>query len=180
LLIAGMGTAGAVAARSVHSIAPVAAEKSRCPRTDKRLPGSQNPAAKRVLVPVRPRRLLLCRYHGLNPDLTRAGTLARSRRLDKRLTVKRLARKFNALKSFAPCTNPSGCTIACPASDDTKVVAFFRYRRRADVPVVVEIGGCGNVSNGQLNRTAMYEPGPKLVTELLTLTHCRRSGPGCA
>jgi hypothetical protein len=180
LLVPGIGTVGVVAAESVHSITPVATEQSRCPRTDKRLPGSQDPAARRVLVPAGPRGLLLCRYHGLDPDLTRAGMLARSRQLDRPLTVKRLARKFNALKSFAPCTNPAGCTTSCPDTDGTKVIVFFRYRRRADVPVVVEIGGCGNVSNGQLNRTSIYEPGPKLLASLLTLTHCRRSGPRCA
>ena len=181
LLFIGMGTAGAVAAGSERSIhGRVSTGHRACPPTNKDSPSNQSPAAKTVLVPGAPRGLLLCRYRGPNPDPTRAGTIARSRRVERRLTVKRLARKFNALKSFPPCANPAGCTILCPATDGTKVLALFRYRRQPDLSVLVEVGGCGDVSNGRLHRTSIYKPGPKLVNQLLTLTHCRRSGPGCA
>jgi hypothetical protein len=110
--------------------------------------------------------VLLCRYRGVNPTPELAGTLLTSRRIKRRAVVRRLAREFNALRSISP----GGGVTACPADDGSKLIAFFHYAGAPDVPVTANLRGCRSVTNGQIVRTALSDPGDKLLRHIKKLT----------
>jgi hypothetical protein len=134
-----------------------------CPSSDRKPVTSHNPAGGKTLVPPGARGVLLCRYRGLNPRPERAGRLARSRRITDKAVVSRLVREFDALRP-----PPTGAR-ACPSDDASMVIAFFAYRRAADVAVAIHLTGCADATNGRLQRTALY-PGSTLIRHLKTLT----------
>jgi hypothetical protein len=139
---------------------------ARCPHTDQHPGTIHGEAAKTMLVPPGTNGVLLCRYHGFNPNPDQLGTLAKSRPITRRATVERLARQFNALQP--PPAGPG--VTACPFDDGSKVLAFFLYRKSRDVPVSVGLGGCRRVSNGQLGRTALGDTGTNLLRRIKRLT----------
>jgi hypothetical protein len=110
--------------------------------------------------------VLLCRYRGVNPNPDAAATLTTARRIRRLAAVRRLAHEFNALRSV----QPGGGVIACPADDGSKVIAFFRYPSAPDDPVTVNLRGCRSVTNGQVVRSALIDPGQKLLRHIEKLT----------
>jgi hypothetical protein len=161
-------TAGLAVA--VVALPAPAAQQGWCPHRD-RDPRSDNDDAKRILVPRGARDAWLCRYRGLNPNPAQVHTLAYSRHVTKGPQVRQLTRRFNALKPWP--NNGQGVTT-CPFSDSSEVVAFFRYSRSSDVPVSVSLNGCRSVTNGQLTRDGLRDPGPRLLRHLESLTNCKR------
>jgi len=176
LLATGVCVGVAVAMASANSSPADAPGYYRhCPHKD-RDPRSQGDAAKLMLVPDGAYEALICRYRGLNPQPAQVRTLAYSRQLTRRATLRQLARQFNALKPWPG----NGGTTSCPFGDASEVVAFFRYRRSPDDPVSAQLNGCRSVSNGQLGRDGLRDPGPRLLRHLERLTHCKRQGqPFC-
>jgi hypothetical protein len=163
-----MGAAITVAFPVPHRNARELAHRLRCPaQTNQQSTTFQDNAATTRLVPGGARGVLLCRYHGLNAARGQFGALAYSRRITRKTTIKRLARKLNALRPFKPGV------IICPAGDRSKVLAFLRYKYLPDDRVSIELSGCRRVSNGHMTRSALYDPGPKLVRHIKRLTHCR-------
>ena len=140
-----------------------------CPRTAVTPQLSDDPAAMTALVPSGASSVLLCRYRGLNPDPRRHGTLADSRLITAARVVRQLSRRLDALPSMPPGT------YSCPSDDASELIAFFHYRRSSDDPVIVQLLGCGGVTNGYLHRWTAKDPGPRLERQLLKLTHCKRS-----
>jgi len=173
-------TASALVAALIASDAAVGESPttySACPHRDTD-PRSQGDAAKMALVPPGAYRVLLCRYHGLNSAVAQARTLAYSRKVTSTKRVRQLARQFNALKPWPS----SGVVTTCPFDDESEVVAFFRNGRSADVPVSSKLNGCRSVTNGQIGRNGLRDPGPRLLRHLMRLTHCKieEHGPWCA
>jgi hypothetical protein len=152
-----LGGSSAAGSSTVH--------RAVCPRTDTRPPVTSRPAGQ-PLVPAGATGALLCRYRGMNPDFSRYGHLAYTARVTSAVVLGRLAGDFDALRPF-----PRGPT-SCPADDGARIVAFFRYRRGPDEPVVVDLGGCAKVTNGPVTLTAGPHPGPRLLARLRYLTRC--------
>jgi hypothetical protein len=142
---------------------------SACPASDRRQLKSTAAGSNTKLVPRVPRQVLLCRYSGLNPILSRAFRLLAQRLINDRQTVARLTAEFNALKRV-----PSGAQ-ACPADSGVEIIAIFRYlpTPRADDPVTLDPDGCTGVTNGRLTRAARFAPGPALIGQLEALTETR-------
>jgi hypothetical protein len=138
----------------------------RCLSTDRHLRHRfrDYPALHRELVPPKPRRLVLCRYAGLNDRHHDPGTLVRSHHVARRARIRRIARLFDWLKP------PPEGPINCPADSGSKVLARFRYRGSPDDLVAQELSGCRFATNGHLVRWALSRPGPRLIDLLRRLT----------
>jgi hypothetical protein len=162
----GVGAAVTLATGNPSRAEPASGYQTQCPHDDRHPETSEGEAAKATLVPRGARGVLLCRYHGLNTRYE-AGTLAYSRPVTKGKRVDRLAGELNALRPLGP--GP----IACPADFGANVMAFFHYTKAPDDAVSVELSGCSLVSNGQISRSAMQRPGPKLLRQVERLTHCK-------
>jgi hypothetical protein len=139
---------------------------TRCPDSDRTPAVSQGAAAAKALVPRGTRSVLLCRYRGVSPNPDQAGALATSRRIKKRGLVRRLASEFNALRPI----QPGGGVAACPFDDGSKLIAFFHYAGAPDDPVTVNLRGCRSVTNGQIVRSALSDPGDELFRHIKKLT----------
>jgi hypothetical protein len=137
-----------------------------CPGRDRQKLTSMASGAKAQLVPSGARRVLVCRYGGLNSGFFKM-RLVNLRLVLDAATVTRLANEFNALKPF-----PTG-SISCPADFGQNIIAIFSYRPgpRSDDPVTVDTSGCAPVTNGNLTRTAMFQPGPALLGQLKGMTN---------
>jgi hypothetical protein len=118
-----------------------------CPKVGRHAAKSHEPDANTVMIPTGARSVLLCRYHGLNPQ-QRYAQLDRARLVQTPTTVRGFVNKINALEPFPVVTT-------CPRDDATKVVAFFRFSAAREVPIVIELSGCGGVSNGSVVREAI-------------------------
>jgi hypothetical protein len=147
------------------SFGRASAHKPVCPRTDRHLPTAKSQVKIEVLVSGGARAVLLCRYRGVNPDPTRTETLARSRVITSSAIVAKLAQRFDKLQPAAPGT------YACPADDQSKIIAIFQFSHGPSGPVVTSLEGCRLVTNGRVSRTALYAPGAQLVSQLKALTH---------
>lgn len=133
-----------------------------CPRQIDLVPYRHDRAAHRRLVPGRPDRLVLCRYTGLtqpNPE-----GLRRSRAVDGRRHVRRLAHRFNQLPPF------SSGPIACPADFGETLLARFRYPHARDDYVRVDLAGCRLATNGPRTRLTTGRRGGLLVRALERLS----------
>jgi hypothetical protein len=139
------------------------APSPRCPAKVAAAKPTNNPAGSSALVPSRPTRLVLCRYTGLNDQPPMA--LAYSVRIKRAGRVRDLGRKLDTLPE-----RPDG-TSACPSGDGSAIAARFSYKKAAPVTVVVQLGGCGDVTNGRVHRTSMGAE--SLVERLKALTGCQ-------
>src|SRR5229473_2480859 len=151
MAVAALLAACVIAAGGVTtSFGRASAHQPVCPRTDRHLPTATSQVKVNVLVSGGARAVLLCRYRGVNPDPTRAGTLARSRAITSPAIVAKLAQRFDMLRPALPGT------YACPADDQSKIVAIFEFGHGRSDLVVTSLEGCRPVSNGRLSRTALY------------------------
>src|ERR1700751_1038797 len=103
------------------------------------LPHHQRAGVVTAMVPGHPRRLLGCRYHGLNQP-QRPGTLATS----KTLPAGRIASDLNR----APIVARNGPVPSCPADFGDQSLLIFRYPDRTQLLVTVETSGCLSATNG--------------------------------
>jgi hypothetical protein len=125
------------------------------------------PPAKRRLAPAGADAIRLCRYAGLNSALA-SGSLAGSRLVRSRTLVGGLVSKFDQLKQLPP-----GKVFACPDENGSQVLALLTYPSGERVTILVQTSGCGEVSNGDVSRTASGQAtsvGQRLVAELTRLT----------
>jgi hypothetical protein len=99
------------------------------------------------MVPGHPRRLLGCRYHGLN-QREPAGTLAAS----KALPASEIASGFDDARVISP----AGPARHCPADFGELILLVFRYPDGTSFRVTVESDGCGDATNGA--RTVLTPP----------------------
>lgn len=134
---------------------------SRCPASDHRQLRSHARGASSTLVPGHPRRLLLCRYRGLQGKRAGWHRLIAHRRLSKQSTITGLQTRLNALPA------PSGTTV-CPNDNGARIIAIFGYRHGAADPVTVALTGCPSATNGPVTRSAINAPA--LLRRLKALT----------
>jgi hypothetical protein len=108
-------------------------------RRGARLPLSSVPK----VVPGGPTEILVCRYSGLGakPSSPGAFRLISHHLITDTAVVRPIAQELNHLK-------PAGGPTACPADNDTAIIAFFRYRNASTNPVTVGLSGCRLVTNG--------------------------------
>ena len=134
------------------------------------------------MVPAGAKTLMICRYNGMNAfgGVPQWGLRGKGATSDP-ATITALARALNALKPV-----PRNEAFSCPSDDSSSLLAFFGYASGASNPVTIDIGGCGNVTNGHLSRMfggaitqrmlALVKP-VKLATATLegTIAGCVRS-----
>jgi hypothetical protein len=151
---------------------PVVARATRCsPHAPTHIPANPWRAARAQLAPPGADGLRLCLYSGLNGHPPVA--LVRSRELINRSRVSGLVRDFDRLPP------PASGVFACPADDDSQIVAVAYYPRGRRVEIQIRLTGCRTVTNGDALRTAagiaVPRPyGPALIAKLRRLL---RGGP---
>src|SRR5438093_1128479 len=97
------------------------------------LPHHQRAGVTTTMVPGHPRRLLGCRYHGLNQPQPQ-GTLATS----KALPASEIASAFDDARVISP----AGPARSCPADFGEQIVLVFAYASGTPFRVTVEAEGC--------------------------------------
>jgi hypothetical protein len=172
---AGIAFAVTVGALAVGLAGPSPASSSRtdplvrvypiCPAHNRHLISSTTIGSATALIPIGARQALLCRYSGVAANRARALRLIALSLVGNKSTVDGLAAEFNALEQLAGAH-------ACPSDSGASIIAFFRYgsTRESDDPVTVDLKGCMSVTNGRLDRTAVWAPGPALIRRLKALT----------
>ena len=142
-----------------------------CPAAAPAQPAAGDSSATGPLVPRHARRVVLCRYNGL--DNTPASALAQARVLKGRARSRALQRRFNRL----PAT-PDGAR-ACPSDDGTVILARFYTGHAAPTTVTTHVLGCRDATSGTVTRTAIGSD--RLINRLEALTGCVPTGriPAC-
>jgi hypothetical protein len=120
------------------------------------------------LVPVTARKLVLCRYSGMNA--TPALALAVTEVISDAGAVDTWRQRFNSLPA-----GPSG-TRHCPAGFGESILAGFVAITSYTV-VKVELLGCGLATNGSIIRDTYQATDPTFVTDLEALTGCHSARP---
>ena len=148
----------AVAALSVAALvivaSPVSATSRRAanprlvcpPHPPASLPHHQRAGVRTTMVPGHPRRLLGCRYHGLNQPQPQ-GTVAAA----KMLPTSEVASEFDDARVISP----GGPVPSCPADFGEQIMLVFGYAD-GSFRVTVDAGGCGYATNGA--RTVLTPP----------------------
>lgn len=142
-----------------------------CPVSDRQPLVSTTRGSAAELVPAGALQVLLCRYSGVNPIPSAADRLVAHRLVGSRLGSQRLAAEFDALKPVQPGS------YSCPVDFGVEIIAIFRYASRSDDPVALDPNGCTSVTNGHVDRTAGFAPGPHLISQLEALTAGRSPSP---
>lgn len=125
-----------------------------CPSHFQRPHFGNYPALHRVMVPRKPGRFVVCRYHGLNaPD---PQSLGGSGIVRHGVRLHRVVRIYDALP--APPSGP----IACPADWGREIIVDFRYPNRPDDLVRQDLTGCRFGTNGHRS-VAMNRRGERLL-----------------
>ena len=158
---------GALACLSGMSLA-AGARPAACPAGDRGAVVSARAGAARELVPPGARRLLLCRYGGLNDGGAAFRLVAAPALVTDATAVSRFARELDALK-------PTTGVYHCPSATGRAIVAYFRYASGPEDPVTVALDGCQIIANGHLRRTAgVQAAGRSLIAALVALVPKRR------
>jgi hypothetical protein len=116
----------------------------RCPPSDRTFKPSPDPLAKRVLVPVGPTGVRVCRYWGEGDGMHR-WTLSGQRLVTGGSALDRLVRRLDSLPPIQ--TVPAR---SCPVFGARSLLLLFQYSRTSDDPVRILRQGCVSVSNGRL------------------------------
>jgi hypothetical protein len=151
-------TAAAIAAGSSASIAPAPCT----PKAPSRVARNPWRAAKQTLIPPGANAVRLCRYAPL-PGLE----LVKANLVTDPTLVARLVSEFDKLRAA-----PSG-PVACPNDNGAQILARVSYPDGHAVTVLVSLGGCGDVTNGDVVRSgtrALFGELKRLTpTPMLTL-----------
>jgi hypothetical protein len=121
-----------------------------------------NPESDDALVPAGAKRLLLCRYWGMNHG-KRSLRLAKSRLVDDPPTARRIADGLNELSPF-----PDG-TFACPFDEGARTYALFEYSDASAVVVELSFEGCPAATNGRADVAWLGDPVARQVKNLVPL-----------
>jgi hypothetical protein len=157
LALTGCGTATAAASHFGGAGAP-----ARCPtRPPTSIRPNPWPPTHAKLAPAGAAAIRLCRYSGLNSNP--ALRLTRSVLIGDGRTVRSLSRLLARLPPFMG-------TTACPADDNSQILALLAYPRGHRVMIDVHLRGCNQVTNGNLTRSALRRPGSRLIAQLGSLT----------
>lgn len=121
-----------------------------------------SPDSDDALVPAGAKRLLLCRYWGMNYR-KRSLRLAESRLVIDSAAVRRIAKGLNELPPF-----PSG-EFACAFDEGARSYAFFAYPD--DISIVVELNfeGCPTATNGRAQVAWLGNPVARQLKHLVPL-----------
>lgn len=123
---------------------------------------NENPGSDDVLVPGKPKRLLLCRYWGMNHE-GRALRLAVEKRVTDPAAVRLIADGLNELPPF-----PDG-EFACPADEGARTYALFAYPDAPLVVVELRSEGCPVATNGRAGVAQLADPVARQVLSLVPL-----------
>ena len=156
-----------------------AAGTSACPPSDRTPAVSSRPGARSSLVPPGARRLLICRYSGLQSQLPKPFTLLASALVKSPTEAQRVGRELNALPPPRPYA-------FCPADFGDAVVVHVLYASGAQDPVTIELSGCRTVSNGVRSaqsgavatRLAALAPPPRQASLTGRVQVCGGPAPG--
>ena len=125
---------------------------SVCPASDRTPIVSQAPGANASLAPAGPDSLTVCTYNGLAnaPPLSVPGVpafgLVGVGVVADQATVTQLASELDAIPAYRGPPPP------CPADFGRRLLAFFGYPSGPGDVVTAELGGCGSLTNGYVER----------------------------
>ena len=160
IVLGGSGCGASTAEPIRSSYLSASLLRPSCADRAPRIPNNPWPPTRRYLAPSGAIAIRLCRY-GVLPRLV----LKRSRLLTSSRVIHRIVGDFDKLPS------PGVPSPACPADFGSEILALLAYPAGQRVAISTGLTGCSEVTNGNLNRSALGSPyGLPLVSELERLT----------
>jgi hypothetical protein len=163
---------GVMVLSSATTAGPARAASSGCPVKPTGFSPSQSASARQELVPPGADSVTLCRYRGFNDPTPRfANELVGSHTVRDPSQVRAFGEQFDALPPASGTLHAS----ACPADDESSLLAIFDYAHATPDPVSVRLTGCSLATNGFVMASMAFDTGQRLRNELAHLTGCHSS-----